>query len=525
MFQLRSFLNHQWCMGEGDQKNLYNPSTEEVIAQTSTKGLDFLAAITHARDVGGPTLRNMTFAERGALLKNMSATLHEKREYFLDISRDCNGATRGDSKFDVDGATATLSTYANYGKILGERKFLFDGEAEKLSTNARYVGQHIRIPRPGVAVHINAFNFPAWGTFEKIATAFLAGMPVITKPATATALLTYEMIRVLVESEMIPEGVLSFVAGSSGDLLDHLGPQDVVAFTGSAYTAAQLRGMPAFVQKSARFSAEADSLNAAVLGPDVEVGSDVWYAFIRNVLTDMRQKTGQKCTAVRRILVPTNLVDDVCETLVDDLKNRTRIGYPTEKEVTMGPVASYSQLQDIRTGIQEFSQHAKILTGGAESISGKYSPEGKGYFVSPTLFLANDSQNPIFHEKEIFGPCSTIIPYDGDPSQAVDLVAKGEGCLVSSLYTSDSSWLQNALVAAASWNGRLVVINSKVADGGLPPGMVLPNQVHGGPGRAGGGEELGGLRGMDLYTNRVAIQGDRGLLSKILGEKLQTGEN
>ena len=227
-------------------------------------------------------------------------------------------------------------------------------EKRRISSNARYVGQHIRIPRPGVAVHINAFNFPAWGTFEKIATAFLGWNARDYKPATATAVLTYEMIRVLVDSQILPEGVLSFVAGNSGDLLEHLGSQDVVAFTGSAHTAAQLRKMPPFVEKSARFSAEADSLNAAVLGPDVEVGSDIWYAFVRNVLTDMRQKTGQKCTAVRRIFVPAHLVDDVSETLVEDLKNRTNIGYPTEKDITMGPVASSSQLRDVRSGIVEF---------------------------------------------------------------------------------------------------------------------------------------------------------------------------
>ena len=258
------------------------------------------------------------------------------------------------------------------------------------------------------------------------------------------------------------------------------------------------------------------------LGPDVEIGSDVWYAFIRNVLTDIRQKTGQKCTAVRRIFVPSDRVNDVKEALVEDLEHRTLVGYPTEKEVSMGPVASAAQLRDVRAGIEKFSQQADLLTGGTQPVSGKYAPEGKGYFVAPTLFLARDTENALFHEKEIFGPCSTILPYDGQATSAVRLVARGEGCLVSALYTSDREWLEQALVASASWNGRLVVISKKVADGGLPPGMVLPNQVHGGPGRAGGGEELGGLRGMDLYTNRVAIQGDRGLLSKVLGEKIQT---
>ena len=515
--RLQSYLQDQWMSGEGPTRELVNPATEAVIAQTTTAGIDFAAALAHARTVGGPALRAMTFAERGALLKAMSRALYAQREELLALSSRCNGATRGDSKFDVDGATGTLSHYAYLGKTLGDARFTIDGEADKLSSGARYIGQHVRLPRPGVAVHINAFNFPAWGTFEKIATAILAGMPVISKPATATAPLAYRMVQILVESGVLPDGVLGFIAGPAGDLLDHLGPQDVVAFTGSADTAARLRAGVGILERSARINVEADSLNAAVLAPDVGVGDDVWYTFIRNIVKDMTQKTGQKCTAVRRVFVPEAIAADVCEALVEEL-SRIKVGDPTQSGVDMGPVATAAQLRDCRAGIGLLAEVAEIKCGGAEPVAGIGVPEGKGYFVAPTLMYAADARAAeVVHRHEVFGPCATVLAYSGEATEAAELVALGQGCLVSAVYGSDRSWMSDFLLTAASWNGRVVVCSKKVADQTLPPGMVLPNQVHGGPGRAGGGEELGGARGMDFYTNRTAIQGDRGLLKKILG--------
>lgn len=517
MLRLQSYLQDQWMPGEGSTTVLVNPATEEPMAETTTAGLDFAAALHHARTVGGPTLRAMTFAERGALLKAMSRALHAEREALLALSSQCNGATRGDSKFDVDGATGTLSAYAYLGKTLGDDRFQIDGEADRLSKGARYVGQHVRLPRPGVAVHINAFNFPAWGTFEKIATAFLAGVPVITKPATATATLTYRMIQIIVDAGVLPPGVLGFVAGSAGDLLSHLGPQDMVAFTGSAWTAAKLRQGKGIVERSARINVEADSLNAAVLAPDVGVGDPVWHSFVRAVVKDMTQKTGQKCTAIRRIFVPTDLIDDVVMTIKEELAGIV-VGDPTRSDVSMGPVATANQLRDCRDGIALLAKEAEIVHGGADAINGVGVPEGKGYFVAPTLLLARDAnQTDNVHRHEVFGPCATVIGYDGTAEVAAAQVARGEGCLVSSVYGSDRKWLSTFLFSAATWNGRVQVCSEKVADQVFPPGMVLPNQVHGGPGRAGGGEELGGLRGMDFYTNRVALQGDTGLLKKILG--------
>lgn len=519
MIRLRSHVCGTWHAGEGTPRPLVDPATEARVAESTTQGIDFAAALTFARTVGGPALRALSFAERGALLKAMSRALHAHREELIDLSGINNGATRGDAKFDVDGATGTLAAYARLGRDLGDARWQLDGEAEKLSSGARYVGQHVRLPRPGVAVHINAFNFPAWGTFEKIACALLAGMPVVSKPATATALVAYRMVEIIVEADILPTGALSFVAGSAGDLLDHLGPQDVVAFTGSADTAATLRAGAGPVQRSTRFNAEADSLNAAVLAPGTEVGGPLWHSFIRNVVKDMTQKTGQKCTAVRRIMVPESLVADVEEALGAELA-RVHVGVPTRADVTMGPVATASQLRDFRAGVALLTAECDIIHGGGDRIDGEGAPPGKGFYVRPTLLRVRDPETATtVHAHEVFGPCATIISYDGTARRAADLVAEGQGCLVSSVYADDRAWFREFLFAAAPWNGRIVAANDKVADQILPPGMVLPNQVHGGPGRAGGGEELGGLRGLDFYTNRVAIQGDLGALRKILGAR------
>ena len=517
MVRLQSYLSGSWQSGTGTPRQLVNPSTGAVVAETSTAGLDLAAAVAHAREVGGPALRALTFAQRGELLKAMARALHAQRETLLDVSRDCNGTTRGDGKFDIDGATGTLAAYARYGKQLGDRTVLLDGEAEKLGQGARYVGQHVRVSRPGVAVHINAFNFPAWGTFEKVAVALLAGVPVITKPATATAWLTHEMVKILVDAAILPDGALQLLCGSAGDLLDHLGPQDCIAFTGSADTGAVLRAHDCVVKRSTRLTIEADSLNAAIIGPDLSPGDDLWHCAVRNIVKDITQKTGQKCTAVRRILVPEATADALGEAIVEEL-GRVTVGYPTERAIGMGPVATASQLRDARAGIALLSEEADVLCGGAAPVDGVGCEPGAGFFVRPTLLRARDAMAATHvHSHEVFGPCATLLPYDGTATTAAALLAKGQGMLVSSAYSNDRAWIGALITEGAVWNGRLVLASAKVADQVLPPGMVLPNQVHGGPGRAGGGEELGGLRGLDFYTNRVALQGDAGILRKILG--------
>ena len=515
MIRLSSFVQDQWKEGTGDHAVLVNPSTEEPVAETSTEGIDMAAALAHARTVGGLPLRELTFAQRGDLLQKMANALHEHREELLTIAEQNNGGTRGDAKFDVDGATGTLASYARLGAKLGDRTFLVDGDVTRLS-RARFVAHHVRLPRPGVAVHINAFNFPAWGTFEKVAVSILAGMPVVTKPATATAWLAWRMTQIIVDANILPPGALSLVCGSAGDLLNHLGPHDTLAFTGSADTGGYLRGQDAFTKGSAPMNVEADSLNAAVLGPKAEPGSDLWYLAIRNIVKDMTQKTGQKCTAVRRILVPTDWADDLCEAISEEL-SRIVVGNTAEKSVNMGPVATANQLKDVRAGIDRLAKQTKIVCGGSDAISGVGAPDGKGFFVAPTLLRAESAVSaPDVHEHEVFGPCATVIPYDGGPEEAASIVAMGGGSLVSATYTDDRKWLATFLMNAAPWNGRVLACTAKVADETLPPGMVLPNCLHGGPGRAGGGEELGGVRGLEFYTHRVAIQGDAGILGKIL---------
>lgn len=516
MIRLSSYVQDQWVEGTGTPAVLVNPSTEEEVASTSTEGLDLAGALEHARTVGGPALRAMTFAERGELLGKMANALHEYREELLEIAEKNNGGTRGDAKFDVDGATGTLASYARLGAKLGDQTFLVDGKVTRLS-RARFVAHHVRMPRPGVAVHINAFNFPAWGTFEKVAVSILAGMPVVTKPATATAWLAWRMSQIIVDANILPAGAYSIVCGSAGDMLDHLGPHDTLAFTGSADTGGFLRGKDAFTKGSAPVNIEADSLNAAVIGPKAGPGTDLWYLAIRNIVKDMTQKTGQKCTAVRRIIVPGEWADALAEAISDDL-SRVVIGNTADKNVTMGPVATAAQLRDVRAGIERLASQATMICGGADPVTGVSAPDGKGFYVAPTLFQAESADSaPDVHKHEVFGPCATIIPYSGEAEDAASVVALGGGSLVSAVYTDDRKWLRGFLMGAAPWNGRVLAVTAKVADETTHPGMVLPNCLHGGPGRAGGGEELGGTRGLEFYMQRIAIQGDSGVLGKVLG--------
>lgn len=523
MIRLSSYVAGAWFEGAGRFATLVDPSTEEPLAEASSEGLDFGAALAHARTVGAPALRALTFAERAALLKDMSKILHANREEFLDLAQRNGGNTRGDAKFDVDGAIGTLAAYASFGdalaKRVGDRRFITDGEMFPLTRSPRFVGQHVWVPRTGVAVHINAFNFPAWGTFEKAAVALLAGIPILTKPATATALLTWRMTQVLVESGRLPAGAFQLVVGSTGDLLSRLGGQDHLAFTGSNATGAMLRGTPGFAERGVRVTVEADSLNAAVLGPDVTPGSDLWATMLRNIVTDMTQKTGQKCTAIRRVLVPTDVADDLQDALVDALSGVV-VGNPLADGVTMGPVSTASQLRDVLAGIRKLSDGARVALGGADRVEGRGAPEGKGYYVAPTVLRAEDARaaGPV-HEHEVFGPVVTLLPYDGSADSAAELIALGQGSLVSSAASDDRAWIERFALGAAPSLGRLLLLSSKVADQATAPGMVLPSLVHGGPGRAGGGEELGGERGLLFYMQRTALQGDSAVFGKAFAAK------
>jgi oxepin-CoA hydrolase/3-oxo-5,6-dehydrosuberyl-CoA semialdehyde dehydrogenase len=518
MIELASFVSGKWERGKGKPAELVNPSTEEVIARTSTEGLDLGGAVDFARARGGPALRALDFAARGAILRAMSRAIHARRDELIGLAIANGGNTRGDAKFDIDGAIGTLAAYADLAAELGEGTILADGDAVQLGRGARLFGQHVYVSREGVAVHVNAFNFPAWGLAEKAATALLAGMPVITKPATSTALVAHRIVEILVEGSVLPEGALSLVCGSAGDLLDRLGGQDVLAFTGSSVTAAKLREGSSIVTRATRINVEADSLNAAVLGPDVEPGSDVMHLFIGDVAREVTQKTGQKCTAIRRVYTPRERLAEVTELLRERLAT-VKVGDPSKEEVTMGPVATAQQLRDVRDGVAKLASAAKIVSGDTSGVRGIGAPDGKGFFVTPVL-LQSDAPRPgdPVHEHEVFGPVVTVMPY-ASPAEAIALVAAGGGGLVTSVYSDDKEFLRTMIAGIAPFHGRLVLGSTKVAGQSLPPGMALPQLVHGGPGRAGGGEELGARRGMTFYMQRTALQGDRAIIEALAGKR------
>jgi 3,4-dehydroadipyl-CoA semialdehyde dehydrogenase len=506
MRQLDSFICGRRHAGGAPQATLYNPTSEEALATVSSAGIDFRAVVEHARKSGGPALRELTFAQRGALVEQLSKVVHAAREELIELSIQNAGTTRGDAKFDVDGAIGTLAAYARYGAELGERKFLYDGPGVQLGRTARFWGEHVFTPRHGVAVHINAFNFPAWNMMEKAACALLAGAPVIEKPGTPTALTAWRIADLVVQSKVLPEGAFQFIAGSVGDLLEHLNGQDGLAFTGSSHTAAKLRGHANLVRHNVRANLEADSLNAAVLAPDVEAGSDTYNLFLSNVALDMTQKTGQKCTAVRRIFVPRERVAEIEAELRGSLA-AIKIGDPAESTTRMGPLASAAQLADVRAGIERLAAAARTACGGTQPI------REKGYFVAPTLLVAQDGAADVLHAEEVFGPVATILPYGGTAEEAAALVARGGGSLVTSVYSNEQEFLENAALGIAPYSGRVWLGSDKMAEQSLAPGMVLPAMIHGGPGRAGGGEELGGVRGLAFYLQRTALQGFKGAIA------------
>ena len=513
-----SFLCGEWKKGKGEASTLFNPSTEEALSEASTAGLDLGAAVRFGREKGGPALRGMTFAQRAELLKKLAKGVADLREELIRVGIDNAGNTRSDAKFDIDGASATLLYYADLGQKLGDARVLPDGEAQPIGRSARLYGQHVLLPREGVAVHINAFNFPAWGMAEKLAVTLLAGMPAITKPATATAMMAHRIVQRWVEEKILPEGALQFVGGSVGDLLAHLRGQDVVAFTGSGQTATQLRRHENLARHHVHLNVEADSLNAAILGPDVQDGSEAMNLFLAEVVKEITQKAGQKCTAVRRIYVAKERMDAVRDALVERLRE-TRVGNPADEKVTMGPLATAAQLKDVREGIGRLAGGAEIATGGA-GVPGQVlgAPAGKGFFVAPTL-LVHRAGVPAGHpvnEIEVFGPVASMLPYGGAEELAAQ-VAAGGGGLVSAVYSDDKEFVQKVVLGIAPYHGRVTIGGEKVAGQTVPPGTVMPQLLHGGPGRAGGGEELGGARGMALYQQRTALQGPRAVIEQLVG--------
>jgi oxepin-CoA hydrolase/3-oxo-5,6-dehydrosuberyl-CoA semialdehyde dehydrogenase len=502
MRELPSYVAGRWTAGSGGHQILLNPATEAPLARAGSEGVDLRAALDYARSQGGPALRAMSFAERGAALKAIAGAIQGEREALLELGIANGGNTRSDAKFDVDGAIATLLAYAEISGFF-QGKFLPDGEGIQLGRSARFHGQHVWVPRHGVAVHVNAFNFPAWGFMEKAAVALLAGMPVLSKPATSSAMLAHRIMELIVEKKLLPEGSLSLLVGGARDLVSHLGPQDVLAFTGSGATGMQIRSATNVIREGVRVNVEADSLNAAVLGPDVEPRSDMYELFLKDVVRDMTQKAGQKCTAIRRVLVSEEVANDVKNDLVE-LLTPIKVGDPSQEETRMGPLASRQQLDDVRAGVQRL---------GGRHAFGSPAPVGaKGFFISPILV---EAPGEAVHEHEVFGPVASLIPYSASPEE---IVARGNGGLVSSVYSDDQEFIERTVAGLAPYHGRLYLGHPKIelAPG---PGTVLPQLVHGGPGRAGGGEELGGPRGLGFYLQRLALEGSRPVIQKLLGKQ------
>jgi len=513
--KLRSYLAGEWRPGEGEGEAILNPATEEVLARVSADGLDRKAALDFAASRGGPALRALTFKQRGSLIRSTAALLQAHRDELIGLAMTNGGNTRSDAKFDVDGAIATLQAFAEIGEALGEKRLLVDGEAVQLGRSPRLAGQHVLTTRRGVAVHVNAFNFPAWGLAEKAAVALLAGMPVLTKPATSSSLVAHRLFELLVEGKVWPEGSLSLLMGRAGDLIDHLGGQDCLAFTGGASTASLLRNTPGVIQRGARINVEADSLNAAVLGPDLAADSETRDLFLKDVLRDMTQKAGQKCTAIRRILVP----EDRSESFRDELADRLEavvVGNPATETVRMGPLATAGQKEAVLEGLSLLARDGRLVHS-RPGLKPEGVPEGRGFFVSPTLLeVEPGAEAPSVHSHEVFGPVATIVPYDGSAAQAVELVSRGRGGLVASVYSEDLPFVSEITLGLAPFHGRLFLGSAKIAELSPGPGTVLPTLVHGGPGRAGNGEELGGERGLAFYMQRTALEGSRPVIDRIL---------
>lgn len=523
MRTLENFVQGAWVPGSGKLTELHHAVNGEAVARTSSEGVDFAAMLDYGRRVGGPALRRMTFHERARMLKALAKHLTERKELLYKVS-EATGATRTDSWIDIDGGIGTLFVYASKGRReLPDQPFHLDGPVEALSKTGTFVGRHLCVPLEGVAVHINAYNFPCWGMLEKLAPTFFAGVPAIVKPATVTSFLTEAMVREIVNSGILPDGALQLVCGSLGDTFEHLTCQDAVTFTGSAETGRMLRAHPRIVEHSIRFNMEADSLNCCILAPDAVPGTDEFDLFVKEVVREMTVKAGQKCTAIRRTIVPHNLVEAVHEALAKRLQGVT-IGDPTQDGVRMGPLAGKTQVREVLARLEELRRVTEEVypNGAVAQLIG--ADWERGAFIAPTLLhcakpLACDEP----HNVEAFGPVNTVMPYE-TLDDAIALARLGRGSLVGSLFTVDDRVAREVTLGLAPYHGRILVVNRYCAKESTGHGSPLPHLVHGGPGRAGGGEEMGGVRGVLHYMQRSAVQGSPTTLSRIGGEWIRGAE-
>ena len=525
--KLKSYSQGNWIEGKDNFKKLYHPVTGVVIAEISSTGLNFKGMTDYARTVGGHNLRLMTFHQRARMLKEMAQYLTEHRKEFYPLSYK-TGANKNDSWIDIEGGIATFFVYASKARReLPDESFLVDGNPEIISKNGTFIGQHICVPLQGVAVHINAFNFPCWGMLEKLAPTLLAGMPAIIKPASVTAFLTEAMVKVMIESKIFPEGALQLICGDTGDLLNYLNSQDVVTFTGSAETGIKLKSHPNIIRNSIRFNMEADFLNCSILGPDVTPEMEEFNLFIKEIVNEMTVKAGQKCTAIRRTIVPLNQLNNVVAALKEKL-SKIKTGNPdpavnvAEKEETkkeaiiMGPLVGMLQAEEVKNKISILKHSSRVifpLNAGYPETTGN-----DGAFLQPVLLQCDTPYSSHeTHEVEAFGPVNTIMPYN-KLEDAVKIANLGKGSLVASLFTMDNEVAKKVVLGIGSYHGRIMIVNRECAKESTGHGSPLPHLTHGGPGRAGGGEEMGGLRGIHKYMQRIALQGHPETLSKICNQ-------
>jgi 3,4-dehydroadipyl-CoA semialdehyde dehydrogenase len=510
---LESYLGGQWSRGQGVETELVDPTNGTNLATASARGLDFASALDYARKQGGPALRALSFAERAKLLNAVADVLVANRARYEEIAIANSGNTKIDAAIDIDGGIGTLKYYARLGAGLGAAKALLDEKPVRLAKAENFQAIHMLVPRHGVAVHINAFNFPSWGLWEKAACALLAGMPMLAKPASATCWLSHQMVRDVIAAKVLPEGALSLLCGGIGDLLDHVAAADVIAFTGSSGTAQRILAHPNVLHRGTRVNIEADSVNAALLAPGVAAATPAFDAFVKEVAKEMMQKAGQKCTAIRRVFVPAQQANAATEALAARLAKVT-VGDPRNEKTRMGPLVTRAQQDTAFDGIRRLAGEADFVTGSLNppTLDG-IDPE-KSAFLAPTLLKVENGTGNAVHDTEVFGPCATIIAYK-DEAEAFALVARGGGSLVASVYGEDRDFLARAAVELGASNGRILAVEPSIADVHTGHGIVMPQCHHGGPGRAGNGAELGGLYGLRFYLQRVAVQGSTDLLTAL----------
>jgi 3,4-dehydroadipyl-CoA semialdehyde dehydrogenase len=509
--RLANYLSGQWVEGDGQGIELKDPVTAVTLARVSSEGVDLFAGLQFAREQGNTGLQKFSYQQRAEKLAEIAEVLIKHRQDYYDIALKNSGSTLADAAFDIDGAIFTLKSFSRAGKSLGQNYHLIDGGQVALSKAGEFQGQHFMQPLSGAAVLINAFNFPAWGLWEKAAPALLSGVPVVVKPATPTAWLTQRMVADVVEAGILPQGALNIICGSARDLLNHVEANDVVSFTGSAETASIIRTHPKIISDSVRVNIEADSVNSLIIGPQQSAGDDEFKLAIREIVKEMTIKSGQKCTAIRRIFVPAVMAGELVEALKAKLGSIS-VGNPRDESMRMGPLVSEAQKQAFYAGLELLKNDAEVVFGDDADFLPDDAGSDESAFVQPTLLLCEDGVNAeVAHDVEVFGPLATIFPYQ-DTGDLISMLRLGKGSLVASLYTGDKQFAATMIPEMAKWHGRIMVVDSEIGTSHTGHGNVMPNCLHGGPGRAGGGEELAGLRALALYHRRYVVQGGSQLL-------------